>query len=108
MAQPSSEEIKKSRSYRLISAMATAMDRYCLDPAIGLVPCVGDVLGSVFALSFIYVSLFKVRSVALTLAVVYYNLIDILLGLLPFWVGNVIDFVCRRKPVQLPPHTELC
>lgn len=89
--------INKSRSYLLIKGMATVMDRFCLDPIIGIIPGAGDFIGGLFALPFVYVSLFKVRSLPLTLAVIYYILIDILLGMLPFWVGNIIDFAVRSN-----------
>lgn len=45
----------------------------------------------------IYVALFKVRSIPLTLAVIYYNLKDMLIGMIPFWIGNVCDFFHRAN-----------
>ena len=56
------EEMLNSSSYRLIDGIATAMDKYFLDPLIGLIPGVGDLLNSIFVLPFINVSLFKIKS----------------------------------------------
>ena len=42
-------------------------------------------------LPYIYVSAVKIRSVPLTLAVIYNALCDIAMGLIPFYVGDVID-----------------
>ena len=90
-------EIEESSSYKMISGIATAMDKYFLDPILGLIPGLGDMIGTVCAVPFIYVSLFKVRSISLTLAVIYYNLLDMLIGLLPFWIGNISDFFYRAN-----------
>lgn len=89
--------VSQSRSYRLIKGIGRVMDRYYLDPVIGMIPCAGDFLGGLFALPFLYVSLCKVRSLPLTLAVTYHILLDILLGMLPFWVGNILDFAVRSN-----------
>lgn len=94
------EEIQQSDSYKFISGIATAMDKYFLDPLIGLIPGVGDVLSTLFALPFVYVSLFKVRSIPLTLAVVYYNMLDALLGIIPFWIGNICDIFYRANLIN--------
>ena len=40
-------------------------------------------------------SLFKVKSVPLTLAVIFNILKDVLIGMIPFWIGNVLDFFNR-------------
>lgn len=84
--------VKKSTSYRIINYMATLLDRWFLDPVLGLLPVVGDLLGSLFAIPFLYVSIFKVRSVALTLAVIYHILLDIAIGMFPFLIGAISDF----------------
>lgn len=89
--------VSQSRSYRLIKGIGRVMDRYYLDPVIGMIPGAGDFLGGLFALPFLYVSLCKVRSLPLTLAVTYHILLDIFLGMLPFWVGNILDFAVRSN-----------
>ena len=64
-------------SYRIMVKTAKYMDQYYLDPLIGLIPGgVGDVLSSSLAMPFIYYSLCVVRSIPLTLAVIYNVLLD--------------------------------
>ena len=58
-----------SRSYQWLQQLADVMDRYYLDAALGL----------------------KVRSFALTMAVLNNTLRDVLLGMIPFYVGDFID-----------------
>lgn len=82
----------KKKSYRMINAIALLFDRYFLDPVIGLFfPGFGDVLSGVLVIPFIYFSLVHVRSVQLTVAVVYNVMKDVLIGCIPFFVGYVID-----------------
>jgi hypothetical protein len=89
------EEMLNSSSYRLIDGIATAMDRYFLDALIGLIPGVGDLLTSIFVLPFINVSLFKIKSIPLTLAILFNMMRDALLGMIPFWIGNIFDIFNR-------------
>ena len=89
------EEMLNSSSYRLIDGIATAMDKYFLDPLIGLIPGVGDLLNSIFVLPFINVSLFKIKSIPLTLAILFNKMKDALLGMIPFWIGNIFDIFNR-------------
>lgn len=81
-----------SISYNMVRGVAKWMDRYYLDPILGLIPGFGDVISPFFVVPFIYVSIFKVRSVPLTLAVIYNVLIDVLIGLIPFYIGDICDF----------------
>lgn len=99
-------ELQESDSYQLISFITTLCDKYFLDPIIGLFPVVGDFITSVVGLPFIYVTLVKVRSIPLTLAVIYNYLIDMLLGCIPFWIGDIIDFFNRAhiKNMKLITH----
>lgn len=90
-------EIEESASYRLIKGIATLMDKYFLDPILGLLPGVGDALGTIFVLPFIYVSLFKIHSIPLTLAVIYNALVDAALGMIPFWIGDILDCFHRAN-----------
>lgn len=89
------KEIRRSVSYRMVEDIAKWMDKYFLDAILGLVPSLGDSLTSLAALPSIYVSLFKVKSVPLTLAVIFNILKDVLIGMIPFWIGNVLDFFNR-------------
>ncbi len=89
-------EMEMSSSYRMVQGIAKFMDKYLLDPIIGFfVPGIGDILSSVLVLPFIHVSLFKIKSVPLTLAVIYNVLIDVLIGLIPFYIGDIIDVFNR-------------
>ncbi len=99
-------ELQESDSYQLISFITTLSDKYFLDPIIGLFPVVGDFITSVVGLPFIYVTLVKVRSIPLTLAVIYNYLIDMLLGCIPFFIGDFLDFVNRAhiKNMKLITH----
>lgn len=89
------KEIRRSASYRMVEDIAKWMDKYFLDAILGLVPSLGDSLTSLAALPSIYVSLFKVKSVPLTLAVIFNILKDVLIGMIPFCIGNVLDFFNR-------------
>lgn len=89
------EKMMNRSSYRIMVKTAKYMDKYYLDPLIGLIPGgVGDVLSSSLAMPFIYYSLCVVRSIPLTLAVIYNVLLDVLVGAIPF-VGNVLDIFKR-------------
>lgn len=89
------EKMMNRSSYRIMVKTAKYMDQYYLDPLIGLIPGgVGDVLSSSLAMPFIYYSLCVVRSIPLTLAVIYNVLLDVLIGAIPF-VGNVLDIFKR-------------
>ena len=87
------ERLKQKTSYKVMKKSADIMDRYYLDGIIGLLPQgFGDILSTALALPFIYFSAFHVRSIPLTLAVIYNILVDIMFGLFPFFIGDVIDF----------------
>lgn len=94
-------ELKASKAYKFISTVTTLADKYFLDALLGLVPSVGDLVSSIFGLPFIYVTLFKVKSIPLTLAVIYNYLIDILLGSIPFFIGDAIDFFSKAHVKNL-------
>ena len=86
------EEIKNRKEYAMLQTVAQYMDRYHIDGMIGLVPYVGDYFSAVALIPFAYVTLFVVKSVPLTLAVINNCLRDILIGMIPFMIGNIIDF----------------
>lgn len=88
------ELLKNSRIYHWMRNVARYMDQYYLDGIAGLVPGgVGDTAAGFFALVHVYFSLFKLRSIPLTLAIANNVLRDILMGLLPFFIGDIIDFL---------------
>lgn len=89
-------EIVTSTSYQMAHGVAKYMDKWCLDPIIGFViPGFGDAITSFFVAPFIYVSAVKVRSIPLTLAVIYNVLVDVLIGMIPFCIGDICDFLNR-------------
>ncbi len=85
-------KIKESKSYKLVSTLATLMDKYYIDPIIGFIPIAGDIIPPLCSAPSIYVSALKLKSIPLTLAVVLNILIDALVGMIPFFIGNIIDF----------------
>ena len=101
-------ELKASKAYKFISTVTTLADKYFLDALLGLVPSVGDLVSSIFGLPFIYVTLFKVKSIPLTLAVIYNYLVDILLGSIPFFIGDAIDFFSKAHVKNLDFNYTLC
>lgn len=93
-------EIERSLSYKTTKSLAKWMDKFYLDAIIGFfAPGIGDMLTSVFVFPFIYVAACKVRSLPLTLAVIFNVLRDVALGLIPFWIGDIVD-VFNRSFVQ--------
>ena len=89
-------QLKQSAAYRALRTTAKVMDKYGLDPLMGLLPGgIGDMLSALLALPAIYMAAVGVRSLPLTLAVVFNILRDVALGLIPFWIGDAIDFFNR-------------
>ena len=89
------QEMMNRSAYRMMGKTATYMDKYYLDPIIGLIPGgIGDTISSLVALLFIYYSLCVVKSIPLTLAVIYNILKDVMLGAIPV-IGNVFDIFKR-------------
>lgn len=85
------EDLLRSYSYRSAYTIKRWMDDYYLDGIIGLIPGLGDSLTQLLSMPFIYISLFKVRSIPLTLAVLFNSLLDMLIGFIPV-IGNIADF----------------
>ncbi len=82
-----------SRSYKWLQQLADLMDRYYLDAALGFaIPAgIGDAISAVISLVYVGFCAIKVRSFPLTLAVLNNTLRDVLLGMIPFYVGDIID-----------------
>ena len=96
------EALMATTSYRIMDKTARYMDKYFLDPIIGLIPGgVGDVLSSFLAIPFIYFALVQVKSIPLTLAVICNVLKDALLGSIPFFIGGIIDVFNRSYVANL-------
>ena len=92
------DALMSTTSYRIMDKTAKYMDKYFLDPIIGLIPGgVGDVLSSFLAIPFIYFALVQVKSIPLTLAVICNVLKDALLGSIPLkatWSAIFIVILC--------------
>lgn len=88
--------LEEDSSYRTVKWISIAMDKWCLDPFIGFfIPGFGDILTSVMAVPFIYVALVKIKSIPLTLAIIYNMMMDALLGAIPFFIGDILDVLNR-------------
>lgn len=92
------QKYKLSGWYEKMAGMARGLDDYYIDPILGFLPSgIGDIITTIIVFPFIYVSLVKVRSLSLTLCVFYNILKDFLLGMLPFFVGDIIDFIYKSN-----------
>ena len=70
----------------------------------GLIPYgIGDIISALFSIAYAWFALTKIKSTPLTLAIIYNTLRDVLLGLIPFYIGDIIDFFHRsnRQNMQL-------
>ena len=74
--------------------IADWMDRFYVDAIVGLAAPygVGDLIMALFSLVYMYFSLFILHSIPLTLAIVNNTLRDIAIGLIPFFIGDILDF----------------
>jgi len=66
------KDVKSLKSYKLIESISKVMDKYYIDPLLGLVPTIGDAVSSILTLCNM--------------------LIDFAMGLIPFWIGDILDF----------------
>ena len=101
--------IRNSVSYKLVHAIALWMDRRLLDPLIGLVlPGFGDALTSVFAVPYLYLSIVKLKSIPLTLAIVCNILLDVLIGIIPYIgvIGDVFKRAFTRNAALIKGYVE--
>lgn len=89
-------QLENDFDYKMVKGISVAMDSYFLDPIIGFfIPGAGDILTSICAIPFIWVAAARVKSIPLTLAVIYNTLIDVALGLIPFYIGDIVDVFNR-------------
>ena len=109
MTNEKQEIIRNSVSYKLVHAIAQWMDRRLLDPLIGLVlPGFGDALTSVLAVPYLYLSIVKLKSIPLTLAIVCNILLDVLIGIIPYIgvVGDVFKRAFTRNAAMIKGYVE--
>lgn len=86
-----------NKAYRTLDILTRYMDRYYLDALLGLIPGWGDAIALFSVVPFIYFSLCIIKSIPLTLAILNNALRDFLLGLIPFFIGDVIDIFHRAN-----------
>ena len=109
MTNEKQEIIRNSVSYKLVHAIALWMDRRLLDPLIGLVlPGFGDALTSVLAVPYLYLSIVKLKSIPLTLAIVCNILLDVLIGIIPYIgvVGDVFKRAFTKNAAMIKGYVE--
>lgn len=109
MTNEKQEIIRNSVSYKLVHAIALWMDWRLLDPLIGLVlPGFGDALTSVLAVPYLYLSIVKLKSIPLTLAIVCNILLDVLIGIIPYIgvVGDVFKRAFTRNAAMIKGYVE--
>lgn len=97
-------QLVSSPVYKTVSKIRKIMDDFFIDPILGLIlPGLGDGITTVLSIPYIYQALVKLKSVPLTLAMIYNLLIDWLLGMIPFYIGDVIDVFHRsfKKNMKL-------
>ena len=93
------QRLMDNRAYQTMKGLTRYMDRYYLDALIGVIPGWGDAIALLSALPFVYFSARIIKSVPLTLAVVNNALRDVLMGMIPFFVGDIID-IFHRSNIQ--------
>ncbi len=93
------QRLMDNRVYQTMQGLTRYMDRYYLDALIGVIPGWGDAIALLSALPFVYFSARIIKSVPLTLAVVNNALRDVLMGMIPFFVGDIID-IFHRSNIQ--------
>lgn len=91
------QRLMDNKAYQAMAWMTRYMDRYYLDALIGLIPGWGDAVTLASVVPFVYFSLCVIRSIPLTLAVLNNALRDVLLGMIPFFVGDIIDVFHRSN-----------
>ena len=91
------QRLMDNKVYQAMESLSRYMDRYYLDALIGIIPGWGDAFALLCVVPFVYFSSRVIKSVPLTLAVLNNALRDVLLGMIPFFVGDVIDIFHRAN-----------
>lgn len=86
-----------NKAYQTMEKLTLYTDRYYLDALIGVIPGWGDVVALISVVPFFYFASRIIRSVPLTLAILNNALRDVLLGMIPFFVGDIIDIFHRAN-----------
>ena len=91
------KRLMDNKAYQTMQGLTRYMDRYYLDALIGVIPGWGDAIALVCVVPFVYFSSRVIKSIPLTLAVLNNALRDVLLGMIPFFVGDIIDIFHRAN-----------
>ena len=91
------KRLMDNRLYQTMEGLTRYMDRYYLDALVGIIPGWGDAIALLCVVPFVYFSSRVIKSVPLTLAVLNNALRDVLLGMIPFFVGDIIDLFHRAN-----------
>ena len=91
------KRLMDNKAYQTMQGLSRYMDRYYLDALIGVIPGWGDAIALICVVPFVYFSSRVIKSIPLTLAVINNALRDILLGMIPFFVGDIIDIFHRAN-----------
>lgn len=95
------QRLMDNKFYQIMSNLTRYLDRYYLDALIGFVPGWGDAFALLSVVPFVYFSARVIKSVPLTLAVLNNALRDVFLGMIPFFVGDIIDVFHRANKQNL-------
>ena len=98
-AERQRQRLIENKAYQTMERLTRYMDRYYLDALIGVIPSWGDAIALLSAVPFVYFSARVIKSVPLTLAVLNNALRDVLMGMIPFFVGDIID-IFHRSNIQ--------
>lgn len=91
------QRLMDNKAYQTMEGLTRYMDRYHLDALIRIIPGWGDTIALLSAVPFVYFSARVIKSTPLTLAVLNNALRDVLMGMIPFFVGDIIDFFHRAN-----------
>ena len=85
------EMLEKDPTHNACTKICKWMDTFYLDPILSIIPGgVGDIISQTLTVPFIYVAATKIKSLPLTLAIIYNSLVDMLIGAIPI-LGDVWD-----------------
>ena len=91
------QRLMGNKAYQTMEGLTRYMDRYYLDALIGVIPGWGDAIALICVVPFVYFSVRVIKSIPLTLAVLNNALRDVLLGMIPFFIGDIIDIFHRAN-----------
>ena len=91
------KRLMENKTYQTMDGLTRYMDRYYLDALISIIPGWGDAFALLCVIPFVYFSLRVIKSIPLTLAVLNNALRDMLMGMIPFFIGDIIDIFHRAN-----------